>query len=90
MIANQSLKAIAEIHRTLAEIQITVIDGQAHLMALKSTVLEIGGQRAQAAFEKCLAEESNRLLEMRDEQQKAAETFEKLLQTFETPQDPVN
>jgi hypothetical protein len=90
MIANHPLKAITEIHRTLAEIQIVAIDCQAHLMALKSTVLEMGGQRAHEVFEKHLAEENKRLFAMRDERQKAAETFENLLQTLATAQGFVN
>jgi hypothetical protein len=90
MNTNQPLKALAEIRKNLAEIQITAIDCQAHIMALKATVLEIGGLRVQELFEKHLAEERNRLLTMHDEQQKIVEQLKKVIETLEPPQGPVN
>lgn len=83
-------KALVEFKKAQIEFMITLLDQQAVVMALKSTVLELGGTGSDAIYERHHVVEMHKRAEERREWQTVVQTLQTILDKFPSPKTPVN
>lgn len=83
-------KAITELRKNQLETDITALDHQAVVLALQATLLEIGGQKAAAAFVQHLAAAKHKLLVTRGSLQSDVQTLQTILEKSPHPKTPIH
>jgi hypothetical protein len=78
-------KALTELKKAQIEATITLLDQQANVLALKSTVLELGGQKAAEALARHLAAEQSKQLAKRDEWLTVLQLLQKEIEKDDPP-----
>jgi hypothetical protein len=87
---DERTRAFVEIRKTLLELQITALDAQATIQALKQTVLEVGGAEAGLKLANHQAVEKHKLAAKRADLQSEVDALQTILEKSPSPSGRVH